>query len=1054
MDNRPEIPLDSLFNNPDYNFLQQFSNFFDNDDDDLSPYGECLITCDYLDEEQFAVKYSNNENLTCLSVNIQSLQSKFNEFSEFISQITIKKCKPDIIALQELWTINDADVLSLKGYHQLIFKSRSPKTQGGGVGFYISEKLKFKMRHDLSFFTEKIYESIFIEILLPKSKNIVIGSIYRPNSAYVDMTSTEQLSVFNETLLHTMSLINNENLVAYLLGDFNIDVLKINDHQPTSNYIENVFSMGFLQLITKPTRCINGHASLIDHVLTNDLKNEYNSCIIINRISDHFPIFHVISAKNDKVTQKPVYKRNFCNANVERFNETLRNLYWRDILDCEDPQTCSDSFYSTFIDLFNLHFPLKMFKFNKNFHKKESWFSNGLLTSRSQKIKLCTASIRDPTLFNINAYKMYRNIYNRLLKASKKIYFEEKLSLHKSDLRKTWQTLREATGKLNDKSSIVESLLINNVLSNDKNKMADAFNEHFTSMAGKIAEKIVPTDRPPDLNHKIFNCLFTTSNSQISTDEIVTLVKNLKPKTSLDMNGVSTSLIKKCILSICEPLRHIFNLSFTTGIVPKQFKVAKIIPIFKSGDKNSIDNYRPISLLCSFSKILEKLMANRLTEYIVDNNILSNSQFGFRKGHSTEHPMILFLNKIAESITKKQTTISIFCDLQKAFDTCDHKILETKLSNIGVRGVELKWFTSYLSKRKQFVSLGGVTSSRREIERGVPQGSILGPLLFLIYINDLPEASSLFSQLFADDTSLSDSDKDLIQLTSRVNTEFQKIVEYFRSNKMLLHPNKTKFMIFNPPRDCNVKIYIDNNNSGQPFNPTLRSEIECVSNETYKFLGVNFDPTLSFKKHISLISSKISKSLYIIQRAKNVLSEKALLTLYYSMIHCHLNYGLNVWSCASKTTIKPLITLQKRAIRTITLSKYNAHTEPLFKKLKILPVDHLIEFSRLLFMHNFTQHKLPNSFINTWLTNQERRGEENRQLRNQEDFYLPPSRTNTAERLPLHTMPLSWNNLISPSLKQEPNTKLFKRNLKSHLLDKLSAIPVCFRVNCPACNPI
>ena len=297
-------------------------------------------------------------------------------------------------------------------------------------------------------------------------------------------------------------------------------------------------------------------------------------------------------------------------------------------------------------------------------------------------------------------------------------------------------------------------------------------------------------------------------------------------------------------------------------------------------------------------------MANRLTEYIVDNNILSNSQFGFRKGHSTEHPMILFLNKIAESITKKQTTISIFCDLQKAFDTCDHKILETKLSNIGIRGVELEWFISYLSKRKQFVSLGGVASSRREIERGVPQGSILGPLLFLIYINDLPEASSLFSQLFADDTSLSDSDKDLIQLTSRVNTEFQKIVEYFRSNKMLLHPNKTKFMIFNPPRDCNVKIYIDNNNCGQPFNPTLRSEIECVSNETYKFLGDNFDPTLSFKKHISLISSKISKSLYIIQRAKNVLSEKALLTLYYSMIHCHLNYGLNVWSCASKTTIK------------------------------------------------------------------------------------------------------------------------------------------------------
>jgi hypothetical protein len=652
---------------------------------------------------------------------------------------------------------------------------------------------------------------------------------------------------------------------------------------------------------------------------------------------------------------------------------------------------------------------------------------------------------------NVHAYKVFRNLYNKLLKVSKKLYFEEKLNLHKSDLRKTWQLLREATGKLNDKTSIVESLLIDGILCNDKQKMAESFNLHFTSMADSIAEKIIPTDRPPDLNHKSFRCTFMNANNYVSTDELLKTVKNLKPKTSLDVNGVSTSLIKKCIIPIAEPLRYIFNLSFSKGIVPRQFKVAKVIPIFKSGDKSSADNYRPISLLCSFSKILEKIMAGRLTSYLEENKILSEHQFGFRKGHATEHPMVLFLNKIAEAINNKDATISIFCDLQKAFDTCDHKIMMKKLLNIGIIGCELEWFSSYLSHRTQFVSLGDVVSTRREITRGVPQGSILGPLLFLIYINDLPCASSLFSLLFADDTTLSESGSNIHELTAKVNCEFQKIVEYFRANKMLLHPDKTKFMIFNPPRIHETKLFINNTNSGLPTDPILCKELECVTGGTIKFLGVNFDPDLSFKVHINSLKAKISKSLYIIQRAKNLLSDKALLTLYYSMIHCHLNYGLNIWSCANKTTIKQLTVIQKRAIRTISNSKYNDHTEPIFKKLKILPIDLLIQFSRLLFFHNFTNKNLPTCFSNTWVTNMERGGANSHLLRNHSDFYVPFARTKTSERLPLNILPSTWNEFNNATIKHEMITAVFKKKLKKILLEGLSDIPACNRVNCPSC---
>jgi hypothetical protein len=316
----------------------------------------------------------------------------------------------------------------------------------------------------------------------------------------------------------------------------------------------------------------------------------------------------------------------------------------------------------------------------------------------------------------------------------KKSYFTEKLNAHKSDLRKTWKLLREATSKLNDKSSIIECLKINDVPCSDAKQMAEEFNRHFTGMADLIAEKIAPTDRPPDLNHKVFNCNFISSSIPVSTDELIKTVRSLKPKTSTDMNGISTALIKKCVHSIAGPLRHIINLSLGSGLVPRQFKIAKIIPIYKSGDKDSADNYRPISMLCSFSKIIEKIMGNRLTEYLEDNCILSDFQFGFRKKHSTEHPLVLFLNKISEAVNNKESTITIFCDLQKAFDTCDHNILLKKMSNVGIRGMELEWFRNYLLNRQQFVSVGGGVVFKEKCEKrraaGLSLGSSLIPYLY------------------------------------------------------------------------------------------------------------------------------------------------------------------------------------------------------------------------------------------------------------------------------------------------------------------------------------
>jgi hypothetical protein len=509
------------------------------------------------------------------------------------------------------------------------------------------------------------------------------------------------------------------------------------------------------------------------------------------------------------------------------------------------------------------------------------------------------------------------------------------------------------------------------------------------------------------------------------------------------------------------PLTHVFNLSFRQGLVPDQLKIAKIVPIFKSGDPLLIDNYRPISLLSNFSKVLEKIMCNRLTQFLTDNKILSNSQFGFRRKHSTIHPIIHLLNEVTKASNSKKYTLAIFCDLRKAFDTCNHDILIKKLRKIGVNNCELDWFISYLSGRMQFVYLNGVESDRLEIKKGVPQGSILGPLLFVIYVNDLPECSSLIALLFADDTTLMASGDNLQELVSLVNSEFKKVVKYFRAHQMALHPAKTKFIIFNAQENSlsnlNLELYIDNNNEDENYE-NLKSPIERISVNSsvpaIKFLGVYLDPKLNFKFHIMQIVKKLSKSLYVIQSTKNLLSERSLKSLYYALIHSHLIYGIHVWSCTYPGNLKKVEKLQKKSLRIITKSAYNSHTEPLFKSNEILPLKSLVSYFKLLFMYDYTHDILPESFCNLWLTNLALRNVDNndnvRTLRDDDKLNVPFVRLEQFLSFPLSNYPRLWNEFDNAVLAATRSN--FKTMLKEHFLDKLSNTPNCNRLLCPACH--
>jgi hypothetical protein len=385
--------------------------------------------------------------------------------------------------------------------------------------------------------------------------------------------------------------------------------------------------------------------------------------------------------------------------------------------------------------------------------------------------------------------------------------------------------------------------------------------------------------------------------------------------------------------------------------------------------------------------------------------------------------------------------LGVFLDLRKAFDVCSHEILLKKLKKMGIQGKTHKWFTSYLSNRAQSVDIAGSFSELINLDISVIQGSTLGPILFLCYINDFWTATSLFSVLFADDTTCLAKGFNLSELTLFVNEELRKIANWFRSNKMALNTSKTKFMIFRtrgkPINEEECRLVYNSTEIGIDTDPLLVSPIERVHNngveKSFKLLGVYFDEYLSFEAHVNHLCVKLSKSLYCLNKVKNFVNVEALIKLYYALVHSSITYCINVYGSANKTTLTPLFLKQKKAIRIVTRANYRDHTSPLFVQHGILPIESLIHYNRIKFMHSYYFKKLPISFAELWLLNSERNPD--RMLRNANDYYIPQPRIELVKRLPLFSFPTTWNSESDDKFTASQPT--FLKRLKKKLLDNL-----------------
>jgi len=365
---------------------------------------------------------------------------------------------------------------------------------------------------------------------------------------------------------------------------------------------------------------------------------------------------------------------------------------------------------------------------------------------------------------------------------------------------------------------------------------------------------------------------------------------------------------------------------------------------------------------------------------------------------------------------------------------------------MGISGTALAWFKSYLSDRSQCVDINGKLSSLRKIKISILQGSILGPILFLCFINDLHLVSTLFTLMFADDTFCLNSDSDLNNLISNVNMEVNKMAVWFRANKLAVNINKTKYIIFHMKgkkiSDPVNPILYDENEPNIPTDPSLITELERFHDNhpnkecrSYKLLGIFLDEHLTLESHTQHILSKLNKSLYCIKQAKHIIPPKGLKSLYFALIHSHLTYCTSIMSILSSSSRNRIFKTQKKAIRIISNSPYNAHTNPLFIKHQILPYDLIIKQAQLTFMHTIAHNLAPSSFAHTWTTNANR--DPNINLRNANEFYLPQPRTDTFKKSTLYSLPSVWNSL-SPFISLQPNKITFKWALKAHLLEELA----------------
>ena len=689
-----------------------------------------------------------------------------------------------VIGFSETWLSPfTIDTFGMNGYNHVGLTRTAGK--GGGVSLYIAEKLAYTALPELGIVDDCI-ECAFARMHV-NGQAYLVGVVYRPpNSNVMD---------FNSTMHDILEKVTQ--YPCYIMGDFNLDLLKHDKHVPTEKFLDVMYANSSIPTINRPTRVTKDTCTLIDNIYTNHYNIKYDnySGVLSTDITGHFPVFHVSKLHCDHPIDKEYKTVRIINEHRKlKFMEKIQNMDWTSLDSFQDCQTYFSNFLKLLKNTYDESFPTTRVKIK--YRNRLHWLSDGLKSSIRQTNKLYRISLKHPTIQNIYRYKQYRNRLTSLLKYEEKKFYQRQIIENKNNLRKVWTIIKQVVNK-NKSNNISDQFIMNDRKETDPNMIANGFNNYFANIGPTLASKIC-TDNVSHCDFILQGINASLFLEPTNDTEIKLIIGQLKEGAS-GRDGIMPKHIKCVSESIAHPLTRMANLSFEQGVFPEELKLAIITPIYKAKDPMLFNNYRPISLLSVFPKILERLMYNRLLRFINRYNFFNKYQFGFRNKHSTFMALIILLENVTKAPDDGKCAIGICLDFQKAFDTVDHCILLDKLYMYGIRGIAHDWFLSYLSNRSQAVVYNNHESDFKAMKCGVPQGSILGPLLFLIYINDLPSVSNLFMPiLFADDTHLFCTGKHLEDVVSQINVEIGKVYCWVKANKLSLYIDKTNFMLFTP----------------------------------------------------------------------------------------------------------------------------------------------------------------------------------------------------------------------------------------------------------------
>lgn len=886
------------------------------------------IQCYATENLEASQKYfTADHNLRILNYNIRSL---LQNFDSLIVSLNRFKTLFDVVILTECWLNSDITVPSIPGYNSYCTKKFINKS--GGVTAYVRDIWSATVTEP------DIVDCNSLEICI--NGEWVIFGIYRS-------PSFKQIEHFLISLNTAVSRHKNKQLILWA-GDLNIDLLGDPLSAQCTDYLCLAAEHQLIPAISMPTR----NKTCIDHIF---VKKGFEAVGIVcnSDITDHDMC--VIGLKCS--TQPPARQtRSRYKTDFLAVANDLKAIQW-------DSVTCSTDVNQAVLEL-NTILTATISKHSRTVTVGRSrfnlkpWVTPGLIRCQKNRDQLHIKAKKDPENKTLQTtYKRYRNFYKELLRRVRTQHEKEELTKNKKNPKKLWETINIICD--NSKPHCESSDLI---LNRDPVTALNMCNNYFSNVGKDLAAKILNKTNESEQSlassirsqHSLPQSFFMTPTDSC---EVEKLISGLRVGSAPGIDGHTSTLLKYIKHYILEPLTFIFNLSLGCGEFPDNWKLAVVVPIHKDGSKDTPSNYRPISLLSIFSKLLEKIVNIRLVNYLEHNRLLSDKQFGFRRGRSAEDAVVLLTNTVSSAVDQNQRCVGVFLDLAKAFDTVSIPILTKKLEGMGIRGVAQNWFSSYLTSRRQCVRVGSSLSSESSVNFGVPQGSILGPTLFAVYMNDVLDLPTPAVEIicYADDTVLVFRDSTWEAVCRAAESGINRVAAWLDRNLLTLNVKKTQFVAFYKTRKSKPKDKLNIFYHSCGRGPS--SHLSCGNCETVtqvdhiKYLGVEIDETLSFKLHIKKLSGRVRKVIYVMKALRPACDKETLVMVYKSLCECIISYCILAWGGACKSVLIELERAQRAVLKVMLGKPFLYSTDALYLETKVLRVRQLFILKAIVAVH-------------------------------------------------------------------------------------------------------